>query len=68
MEETIPLRHSVLWPNMPLSHVCLPEDASGTHYGAFLSLRETPVAVISLFLEDLPYEQGLEINSVLKVL
>ena len=54
MEETIPLRHSVLWPNMPPSHVCLPEDATGTHYGAFLPLRETPVAVISLFLEDLP--------------
>jgi GNAT superfamily N-acetyltransferase len=54
MEETIPLRHSVLWPNMPLSHVCLPEDATGTHYGAFLPHHETPVAVISLFLEDLP--------------
>ena len=54
MEETIPLRHSVLWPTKPLSHVCLPEDATGTHYGAFLPLRETPVAVISLFMEDLP--------------
>ena len=54
MEETIPLRHSVLWPTMPPSHVCLPEDATGIHYGAFLPLRETPVAVISLFLEDLP--------------
>ena len=53
-EETIPLRHSVLWPNMPPSHVCLPEDATGTHYGAFLPLRETPVAVISLFLEEPP--------------
>lgn len=54
VEETIPLRHSVLWPNMPPSHVCLPEDATGTHYGAFLPHRQTPVAVISLFLEDLP--------------
>lgn len=54
MEETIPLRHSVLWPNMPPSHVCLPEDATGIHYGAFLPLRDTPVAVISLFLEDPP--------------
>ena len=53
-EDTIPLRHSVLWPNKPPSHVCLPEDANGTHYGAFLPLRETPVAVISLFLEDPP--------------
>lgn len=65
MEETIPLRHSVLWPNMPPSHVCLPEDAIGTHYGAFLPLRKTPVAVISLFFEDLPSsrdEQDAEIN------
>ena len=54
MEETIPLRHSVLWPNMPPSHVCLPEDAVGIHYGAFLPLRDTPVAVISLFVEDPP--------------
>ena len=54
MEETIPLRHSVLWPTKPLSHVCLSEDATGTHYGAFLPLRETPIAVISLFLEDPP--------------
>ncbi|KAF8802197.1 hypothetical protein BYT27DRAFT_7197281 [Phlegmacium glaucopus] len=53
-EETIPLRHSVLWPNMPPSHVYLPEDTTGIHYGAFLPLRETPVAVISLFLEDPP--------------
>jgi GNAT superfamily N-acetyltransferase len=53
-EETIPVRHSILWPTKPPSHVCLPEDATGTHYGAFLPLRETPVAVISLFLEDLP--------------
>ena len=62
MEETIPLRHSVLWPTMPPSHVCLPEDAAGTHYGAFLPLRETPVAVISLFLEDLPLVRDTEIN------
>ena len=55
-EETIPLRQSVLWPTMPPSHhyIRLAEDATGTHYGAFLPLRETPVAVVSLFLEDIP--------------
>ena len=71
MEETIPLRHSVLWPTKPPSHVCLPEDATGTHYGAFLPLRETPVAVISLFLEDIPllkddHENDTEINLIIK--
>jgi hypothetical protein len=39
---------------MPLSQVCLPEDDSGFHYGSFLLQRDAPVAVISLFLEDLP--------------
>ena len=71
MEETIPLRHSVLWPTKPPSHVCLPEDATGTHYGAFLPLRETPVAVISLFLEDIPllkddHENDTELNLIIK--
>ncbi|KAJ8522277.1 hypothetical protein ONZ45_g1169 [Pleurotus djamor] len=34
--QTIPLRHSVLWPDAPISHVLLPEDDLGWHYGAFL--------------------------------
>ena len=53
-EETIPLRHSVLWPDHPVSHVLLPEDASGHHYGAFLPHSRTPVAVISAFIDPLP--------------
>ncbi|KAI0642889.1 GCN5-related N-acetyltransferase [Trametes meyenii] len=53
-EETVPLRHSVLWPNHPVSHVLLPEDVSGLHYGAFLPDSPTPVAVISVFHDPLP--------------
>ncbi|OBZ71676.1 putative N-acetyltransferase YitI [Grifola frondosa] len=53
-DQTIPLRHSVLWPDHPVSHVLLPEDHSGCHYGAFLSARDIPVAVISVFKEPLP--------------
>ncbi|KAI0698109.1 GCN5-related N-acetyltransferase [Cytidiella melzeri] len=59
-EETIPLRHSVLWPDQPVSYVLLPEDASGFHYGAIMRTTDeaiecsTPVAVISLFKEALP--------------
>ena len=53
--ETVPLRHSVLWPNHPVSHVLLPEDEQSFHFGAFVPQREkSPVAVISLFLEALP--------------
>lgn len=50
----MPLRHSVLWPDHPVSHVLLPEDASGRHYGAFLPGSTVAVAVISVFIDPLP--------------
>ncbi|KAM5541144.1 hypothetical protein V8D89_005073 [Ganoderma adspersum] len=53
-DQTVPLRHSVLWPDHPVSHVLLPEDDSGKHYGAFLEGVSEPVAVISVFDEALP--------------
>ena len=53
-EQTVPLRHSVLWPDKPVSYVLLPEDASGYHYGAFLPDTTSPVAVISVFVDPLP--------------
>lgn len=53
-EETIPLRHSVLWPNHPVSHVLLAEDATGYHYGAFLSDASAPIAIISVFRDPVP--------------
>lgn len=62
MDKTLPLRHSVLWPDMPLSHVRLPEDDFGTHYGAFLQDDAEPVAVISFFLEDVPIDKGMELQ------
>lgn len=55
-EDTVSLRHAVLWPDKPQSYVLLPEDSTGHHYGAFLSSKDNsaPVAVISLFLEPIP--------------
>ncbi|KAF9465717.1 hypothetical protein BDZ94DRAFT_1252967 [Collybia nuda] len=53
-EQTLPLRHSVLWPDKPISHVLLPEDTKGLHLGAFVASRDHPVAVISLFIKPLP--------------
>ncbi|CDO72270.1 hypothetical protein BN946_scf184970.g122 [Trametes cinnabarina] len=50
-EETVPLRHAVLWPDRPISYVLLPEDSSGFHFGAFVPESSTPVAVISLFYD-----------------
>ncbi|KAI0775592.1 hypothetical protein BD413DRAFT_279126 [Trametes elegans] len=53
-EDTVLLRHSVLWPSHPVSHVLLPEDSSGFHYGAFMPGSTSPVAVISVFHDPLP--------------
>ncbi|OCH92826.1 acyl-CoA N-acyltransferase, partial [Obba rivulosa] len=53
-EQTVPLRHSVLWPNHPVSHVLLPDDAAGLHLGAFLPSEDAPVAVVSVFKEPIP--------------
>lgn len=56
--DTVQLRHSVLWPDKPVSFVLLPEDNDGRHFGAFLGDGgNDPVSVISLFQEPLPGEQ-----------
>ncbi|KAL6303171.1 GCN5-related N-acetyltransferase [Sparassis latifolia] len=53
-DQTIPLRHSVLWPDHPSSYVRIPEDDLAYHYAAFIPSRDEPVAVISVFKESLP--------------
>ncbi len=47
-EQTYALRHSVLWPDKPLSFVKVDDDDTGYHFGAFCG--EVLVAVISLFM------------------
>lgn len=61
VEDALALRHSVLWPTKDISHVQLPKDAAGVHLGAFLAndKRKEPVAVISLFTEDIPQLPGV---------
>ncbi|KAJ7776839.1 hypothetical protein DFH07DRAFT_901522 [Mycena maculata] len=61
-DQTVPLRHSVLWPDAPVSHVLLPEDAVGWHYGAFINSDPDPIAVISLFAEACPIDNALDHN------
>lgn len=53
-QQTVPLRHSVLWPDKPVEYVLLPEDETGYHFGVFLGDDEYPIAVIPLFAEDVP--------------
>ncbi|KAG2124593.1 acyl-CoA N-acyltransferase [Suillus clintonianus] len=53
-DATLELRQSVLWPSLSVADVLLAEDHMGLHFGAFVSQREKPIAVISLFNEPLP--------------
>ena len=49
-EDTLPLRHSVLWPDKPFDYVRLPNDGDGYHLGCFVD--DKLVSVISLFIDD----------------
>ena len=35
-EQTIPLRHSVLWPNKPPEYCHIDGDIDGLHFGVFV--------------------------------
>lgn len=48
--QTWSLRHKVMWPNMPLDYVKLPNDEQGIHYGLFEDGEL--VSVVSLFVEN----------------
>ncbi|WP_426293361.1 GNAT family N-acetyltransferase [Dyadobacter endophyticus] len=48
-DDLLEIRHMVLWPDMPIEFVKVPEDESGTHFGLYLD--GTLVSVISLFGE-----------------
>ncbi|KZT33586.1 hypothetical protein SISSUDRAFT_1066016 [Sistotremastrum suecicum HHB10207 ss-3] len=54
--ETLPLRSSVLWPGAPLWRIQVPDDDHPTtaHYGAFIPGVEDAIAIISLFIDDIP--------------
>jgi GNAT superfamily N-acetyltransferase len=46
-EETIPIRHSELWPEKPLDFVRIEGDENGVHLGLFIDNKL--VSIISLF-------------------
>ncbi|MFC0184804.1 Acetyltransferase (GNAT) domain-containing protein [Pseudarcicella hirudinis] len=48
--ETWPIRHRVMWPDMPASYVQLEEDFNGIHFGLFE--EENLISVVSLFVKD----------------
>jgi predicted GNAT family N-acyltransferase len=49
-KETYPLRHSVMWPNQPISFIQLPDDEKGIHFGLFRD--KELLSVISLFIDQ----------------
>ena len=49
-DETLPIRHQVMWPNKPIDYVKLPNDNEGLHFGLFLDKKL--ISVISLFIND----------------
>ncbi|MGF1728275.1 GNAT family N-acetyltransferase [Photobacterium kasasachensis] len=48
-EQTLPVRHRVLWPDKPVDFCRVPEDDAGLHYGAFCD--EKLVCVASVFID-----------------
>jgi ribosomal protein S18 acetylase RimI-like enzyme len=50
-EETIPLRHKVLWPNKPPEFCKVDGDEEGIHFGAFINNELICVASIYLKAE-----------------
>jgi len=48
-QDTWPIRHQVMWPDMPVEYVKLPDDARGLHFGIYE--EDQLVSVISLFVE-----------------
>jgi ribosomal protein S18 acetylase RimI-like enzyme len=49
-EQTIPLRHSVLWPNKPTEFCHIDGDAEALHFGAFIDGILVCVASVYLTL------------------
>ena len=54
-EMTWPLRHEVMWPEMPFDFIQLPEDSKGTHFGLFIDT--SLVSIVSLFETDIGVAQ-----------
>ncbi|WP_229201206.1 GNAT family N-acetyltransferase [Arcticibacterium luteifluviistationis] len=47
--QTWPLRHEVMWPNMPFDYIKVAGDENALHYGLWQG--EELVTVVSLFIE-----------------
>lgn len=48
--QTLQIRHQVMWPNKPIDYVKLPNDKNARHFGLFIN--EELTSIISLFVEN----------------
>ena len=49
-EDTWAIRHSVMWPDKPITYVQLEEDNNGLHFGVFEN--DELLSIVSLFIEN----------------
>jgi predicted GNAT family N-acyltransferase len=49
-EETYPLRHNVMYPDLPFEYIKLPKDSEGKHFAVVKN--NIPISVVSLFFEE----------------
>lgn len=49
-EETLNIRHKVMWADKPIDYVRVPNDDKGKHFGLFIN--DKMVSVISLFIAN----------------
>jgi GNAT superfamily N-acetyltransferase len=49
-EETIFIRHKVMWPNNPIDYVRLANDDEGKHFGLYIDTKL--ISVLSLFISN----------------
>lgn len=48
-EDTLDLRHRVMWPDHPMDFIKLPEDPDGIHFGLFKN--DQLISIVSLFIK-----------------
>jgi ribosomal protein S18 acetylase RimI-like enzyme len=51
-QQTIPLRHAVLWPNKPPEHCHVAGDSEGKHFGVFIDGSLICVASVYIILNN----------------
>lgn len=63
--DTVDIRHEVLWPNHPIEHVLLPDDAHGFHFACALEEQGSPASATSLSESEENSSKNLKIVGVI---